>query len=86
MFWVPLPGTNETGMPGWDYTPDDSSGWVWDRARADSLGRAYNFPHQTAVYWSMYRALRANDKLFATQPPVWYVELHPSLFGVTLLY
>ena len=74
MFWVPLPGTNETGMPGYDYAAYDDTGWVWDRARADSLGRAYNYPHQTSVYWSMYRLLRENGQLNASQPAGWYLE------------
>ena len=33
MFWVPLPSTNETGMPGYNYTKSDSTGWIWDWAR-----------------------------------------------------
>jgi hypothetical protein len=75
MFWAPLPSTNETGMPGWNYTYDDTHGWTWDRARGASLGRAFNYPHQTVVYWSMYRALRSSDKLHASQPASWYLEM-----------
>lgn len=73
-FWTPLPGSNETGMPGYVYPPEDAEGWVWDRARADSLGRAYNFPHQITSYWSMYRALRDNDKLSASEGASWYLD------------
>ena len=37
-------------MPGFKYEPTAFAGWIWNRTRAvDSLGRAYNYPHQTAV-------------------------------------
>ena len=74
MFWIPLPTTNETGEPGWDYPAEDFTGWIWDRARGDSLGRAYNYPHQTSCYWAMYHALRENNKLTASQPWQWYLD------------
>ena len=74
MFWVPLPHSNETGMPTYNYTWYDDTGWVWDRARAESLGRAYNYPHQASVYWSMYRALRDNDRMRAAKPASWYLD------------
>ena len=42
MFWIPLPTTNETGEPGYDYPGEDFNGWTkW--ARADSLGRGTHF-------------------------------------------
>eukprot|EP00729_Bicosta_minor_P005253 gene5253-10386_t len=50
------------------------TGWTWDRARADSLGRAYNYPHQTTSYWAMYHALQDNDKLVASKEAVWYLD------------
>ena len=52
----------------------DSEGWTWDRARADSVGRAYNYPHQTTSYWAMYHALKDNDKLHATRNADWYLD------------
>lgn len=58
----------------YDYLPEDSEGWTWDRARADSLGRAYNYPHQTTSYWAMYHALQDNDKLVASKEAVWYLD------------
>jgi hypothetical protein len=39
-----------------------------------SLGRAYNYPHQTSVYHAMYRALKENDLLSARQPALWYLQ------------
>ena len=74
MFWIPLPTTNETGEPGYDYPAADFTGWIWDRARGASLGRAYNYPHQVSSYWAMYHALRDNDKLTASQPWHWYLD------------
>jgi hypothetical protein len=44
----PGPPIIHSGMPGYHYESDDNTGWVWDRARAASLGRAYNFPHQVS--------------------------------------
>jgi len=75
MFWAVPKSTNGTGMPNYNYTVEDTHGYVWDRARADSLGRAYNYPHQTVVYWSMYHALSENDKLQASQPASWYLDM-----------
>jgi hypothetical protein len=74
MFWIALPKTNETGEPGYHYTLDEYTGWIWDRARGDSLGRAYNYPHQTTCYWAMYHALRDNDKLQASNEWHWYLD------------
>ena len=50
-------------MPGYDYNaswfcthdcPPGWPGWRWDQARGASLGRAYNYPHQSSVYLAMY--------------------------------
>ena len=72
-FWIPL--ANEQGEPSYHYPPEDFTGWIWDRARGDSLGRAYNYPHQVVSYWAMYHALRENDKLSASQPWQWYLNM-----------
>lgn len=62
-------------MPGYDYEPAALAGWIWNRTRAvDSLGRAYNYPHQAAVYWGMYRLLRDNDRAAAEREPLWYLR------------
>ena len=48
---------------------------IWNRERAvGSLGRAYNYPHQTAVYWSMYRLAKFNDRVRSAQAPAWYLR------------
>ncbi|KAK9811264.1 hypothetical protein WJX72_000834 [[Myrmecia] bisecta] len=75
LFWVPTPGSQEPGMPGYDYNPIDFAGRIWNYTRAvQSLGRAYNYPHQTAVYWSMYHAAENNDLLQTAQPALWYLK------------
>ena len=56
------------------YQPEDFAGWKWDRRRAYSLFRAYNYPHQTVCYWSMYRAVRDNPGITASQPALWYLS------------
>ena len=51
------------------------SGWIWNRTRAvESLGRAYNYPHQTAVYYSMYRLAADYDLVSSQHPAVWYLQ------------
>ena len=70
-----MQGTAEEPMPGYHYEPGDFTGWIWNRTRAvGSLGRAYNYPHQTSVYHAMYRALKENDLLSARQPALWYLQ------------
>lgn len=62
-------------MPGYSYARSSFAGWIWNRTRAvESLGRAYNYPHQTAVYHSMYRLLRDNDLLPSQRPALWYLR------------
>ncbi|CAL8460615.1 g144 [Coccomyxa elongata] len=75
LFWVPTPGTSEEPMPGYEYEQSSLSGWIWNRERAvESLGRAYNYPHQTAVYHSMYRLAADNDLVASSRPALWYLQ------------
>ena len=74
MFWSPQKGLNETGMPGYPYIPLDTQGWIWDRAHALSIGRAYNYPHQTVCYWGLYHSLSNNANLNASRPALWYLD------------
>lgn len=62
-------------MPGYTYKASSLSGWIWNRTRAvESLGRAYNYPHQTAVYHSMYRLAADNDLAPSQRPATWYLH------------
>ena len=70
-------------MPGYSYDPAAFAGWIWNRTRAtESLGRAYNYPHQASIYHSMYRILKENDQLTAQQPAVWYLQQAASTIKV----
>jgi hypothetical protein len=86
MFWVPTNLTTQPKMPGYAYDwrwfcdqegttpcPPGWPGWRWDQGRAASLGRAYNYPHQSSVYLAMYLALANYDLLKATHEPRWYL-------------
>ena len=78
MFWSPQKNLNESFMPGYPYTPSDTQGWIWDRARAASIGRSYNYPHQTVVYYSMWNALHNNGRLTAHHNASWHAEKKAS--------
>jgi hypothetical protein len=47
-------------VPGYDYSAEiDWTTWTsWDRSRAHTTVRAYNYIHPTAAYWAMYRIAR----------------------------
>lgn len=50
----------EPGAVNYDYSP--SIGWAswasWDRKRAYTTRRAYNYVHPVSAYWSLYRVAR----------------------------
>lgn len=69
-------------MPGYDYNqswfctadcPPGWPGWRWDQARAASLGRAYNYPHQSSVYLAMYLVAANYDGIKTLKPARWYL-------------
>jgi hypothetical protein len=41
---------------------------------ANQTYRAYNYPHQTAVYWAMYRVARHYDGMTTRMSWAWYLE------------
>jgi hypothetical protein len=41
MFWVVKQGGKETGMPGYNYTPNDGITWTWDFARGSRYCTPY---------------------------------------------
>ncbi|MCY2931062.1 MAG: DUF5695 domain-containing protein, partial [Planctomycetota bacterium] len=53
----------------------------WDEARSKETWRAYNYPHQTAIYWALYRLARNHQGLVARHPWDWY--LHQA-FGTAM--
>jgi hypothetical protein len=76
LFWTNASGSwdHMSGMPGYHYQPQDFTGWKWDRPRAYSLFRAYNYPHQSVVYHSMYRLARDHPTTQTSKPAVWYLK------------
>ena len=48
-------------------------GGGWDKARSETIWRAYNYPHQAAVYWSLYRLARNHKSLVKNQGWEWYL-------------
>jgi hypothetical protein len=50
-------------------------GWTsWNKREAESIGRAYNYPHVVAAYWSMYRVARNTTGLVTNHPWDWYLN------------
>lgn len=58
------------------YDPDiHYGGWTaWNKRQAESIGRAYNYPHVVAAYWSMYRLARNYGGLVTDHPWDWYLN------------
>jgi len=48
-------------------------GWGWDKARGDTTWRSYNYPHQAAIYWSLYRLARNYTGLVTHHTWDWYL-------------
>lgn len=46
----------------------------WDKARTETTWRSFNYPHQAAVYWSLYRIARNHQGLVTAHPWQWYLE------------
>jgi hypothetical protein len=58
------------------YNPEiPYGGWTsWNKKDAENIGRAYNYPHVVAAYWSMYRLARNYDGLVTNHPWDWYLD------------
>ena len=48
-------------------------GWGWDKARGETTWRSYNYPHQAAIYWSLYRLARNYTGLVTHHTWDWYL-------------
>ncbi len=57
---------------------DSSLNWgswtSWNKAHAERIDRAYNYPHVVAAYWTMYRLARNNTSLVTNHPWDWYLD------------
>jgi hypothetical protein len=60
-----------------DFPYDPSLNWTtwtsWNKEASESTGRAYNYVHVVAAYWSMYQVARNHDGL-ASKPWDWYLN------------
>ena len=66
----------EPGVVNYQYNSSfDWTSWTsWNRARAYSTTRAYNFIHATGAYWAMYRAARDYPAIRTQSTWDWYLN------------
>lgn len=61
-----------------NYTYNAEINWKtwtsWNEKDAADLGRAYNYPHAVAAYWSLYRIARNASGLATKHPWQWYLN------------
>jgi hypothetical protein len=63
-------------LPSFPYDPAINWGsWTsWNKAASEAVNRAYNYPHVTAAYWSMYRLARNTEGLVTHHTSDWYLN------------
>jgi hypothetical protein len=63
-------------LPGFPYDPTINWGsWTsWNKASAEAVNRAYDYPHVTAAYWSLYRLARNYQGLVTHHSWDWYLN------------
>jgi len=53
-------------LPNYQYQPGNWTSWTsWNKPAAESVDRAYDYPHVVAAYWTMYRLARNHPGLIA---------------------
>lgn len=61
-----------------DFPYDPSLNWTtwtsWNKEGAESTGRAYNYVHVVAAYWSMYQVARNHEGLATKHSWDWYLN------------
>jgi len=74
---------NPTEFPGY-YTV--GGGWSWDKARGETTWRSYNYPHQAAIYWSLYQLARTTTGLVTKHTWDWYLtQAYKTALGMKKL-
>lgn len=68
--WGNLQNKNDYGIHASLYHRDD----FWDKERGMTTWRAYNYPHQAAIYWCLYRLARNYDHLVEMNTWEWYLK------------
>lgn len=63
-------------LPEFKYdTLRDWGSWTsWNKKASEDIGRAYNYPHVVAAYWSLYRLARNHTGLVTNHPWEWYLD------------
>lgn len=64
-------------MPDFDY--DGAIDWSppfpsWDKQEAESIGRAYDYVHVSALYWAFYAAERVSPGVLKIRDKEWYLK------------
>jgi hypothetical protein len=49
-------------------------GGDWNEARSRTTWRAYNYPHQAAIYWALHRLARDHEGLVRRHSAKWYLQ------------
>jgi hypothetical protein len=61
-----------------DFPYDSKLNWgswtSWNKAAAEAVNRAYNYPHVTAAYWAMYHIARNHPGLVTHHDWNWYLD------------
>lgn len=67
---------DRAAMPSFPYDPGFNwTTWTsWNKAAAEAVSRAYDYPHVAAAYWSMYRIARNYEGLVTHHPWDWYLN------------
>jgi len=63
-------------VPEFHYDPKINwKSWTsWDVKGAEDVGRAYNYPHVVAAYWSLYTIARNTHGVATHHPWQWYLD------------
>ena len=62
-------------QPDFQYQAGNWRGWTsWNKQQSEDTGRAYNYPHVVAAYWTMYRLARNHPGLVTDQTWEWYLD------------
>jgi hypothetical protein len=67
---------DRAALPEYPYDPALNWGsWTsWNKASAEAVNRAYDYPHVTAAYWAMYRLARNTEGLVTHHSWDWYLK------------
>jgi hypothetical protein len=62
-------------LPNYTYQEGNWTSWTsWNKAAADAVNRAYDYPHVVAAYWALYRLARNHPGLVTAQKWEWYLD------------